>query len=209
MKKIYLNKKIKLRLFALGLTGLISASAFAYSKISFTASADPVQSPAWVDGGMISEGGDAQDKIDAEFNGGLTNTSLGRNELRPLSRPDDVDPAPGLDEIRQQGGLLAQNGSSSGGSPNKAASGGANSNGGSNGGGTSGTGGNAILQIGAPDLGSSFQSVMYLTNAGNDEQTKKAKQLLIDAVIGMVIIVIAWAVGNYVLGLLGIGLISL
>ncbi|MBI2589420.1 hypothetical protein HYW32_00075 [Candidatus Berkelbacteria bacterium] len=50
---------------------------------------------------------------------------------------------------------------------------------------------------------------MYLTNAGNDEQTKKAKQLLIDAVIGMVIIVIAWAVGNYVLGLLGIGSIDI
>lgn len=46
--------------------------------------------------------------------------------------------------------------------------------------------------------------VMYLTAAGNDDQSKKAKQLLFDAVIGLVIVVVAWAVGNWVLQLLGI-----
>ncbi|MBI4032711.1 hypothetical protein HY374_03330 [Candidatus Berkelbacteria bacterium] len=46
--------------------------------------------------------------------------------------------------------------------------------------------------------------VMYLTGAGNEDTVKKARQLLLDAVIGLVIVVIAWAVGNYVLDLLNI-----
>lgn len=46
--------------------------------------------------------------------------------------------------------------------------------------------------------------VMYLASAGNEDGTKKAKALLVDAVIGLVIVVVAWAVGNYVLDLLGI-----
>lgn len=46
--------------------------------------------------------------------------------------------------------------------------------------------------------------VMYLTSAGNEDGTKKARSLLLDAVIGLVLVVIAWAVGNYVLDLLNI-----
>lgn len=46
--------------------------------------------------------------------------------------------------------------------------------------------------------------VQYLTSAGNDEQSKKAKTLLTEAVIGMVLVVIAWPVGLYVLKLLGV-----
>lgn len=46
--------------------------------------------------------------------------------------------------------------------------------------------------------------VMYLTAMGNDDQSKKAKQLIFDAVVGLVLVVVAWAVGNWVLSLLGI-----
>ncbi len=46
--------------------------------------------------------------------------------------------------------------------------------------------------------------VQYLASAGNEEGTKKARQLLLDAVIGIGIVVTAWAVGTYVLQLLGL-----
>lgn len=44
--------------------------------------------------------------------------------------------------------------------------------------------------------------VMYLTSLGNEDGTKKARQLMLDAVIGLVIVVIAWSAGNWVLTLL-------
>lgn len=47
--------------------------------------------------------------------------------------------------------------------------------------------------------------MMYLASAGNDESTKKARQLMLDSVIGLVIVVTAWAVGLYVLRVLGLG----
>ncbi len=47
--------------------------------------------------------------------------------------------------------------------------------------------------------------IQYLGGAGNDEVTKKARQLMLDAVIGLAIVVVAWAVGTYVLSLLGLG----
>lgn len=47
--------------------------------------------------------------------------------------------------------------------------------------------------------------VQYLTAAGNEEQTGKAKRLLVDAVVGLVIVLAAWAVGNFILGRLGVG----
>jgi cytochrome bd-type quinol oxidase subunit 2 len=50
-----------------------------------------------------------------------------------------------------------------------------------------------------------FGGIQYLTAAGNDEATKKARQLMLDAVIGLVIVVTAWAIGTYVLSLLGLG----
>lgn len=46
--------------------------------------------------------------------------------------------------------------------------------------------------------------IQYLTAAGNEDSTKKARQLMLDAVIGLVIVVTSWAVGTYVLSLLGI-----
>lgn len=46
--------------------------------------------------------------------------------------------------------------------------------------------------------------VQYLTAAGNEDSTKKARQLMLDAAIGLVIVVTAWAVGTYVLRLLGV-----
>lgn len=42
--------------------------------------------------------------------------------------------------------------------------------------------------------------VQYLTAAGNDEQTGKAKKLLVDAIIGLVIVLAAWAIGNFIIG---------
>ena len=46
--------------------------------------------------------------------------------------------------------------------------------------------------------------VQYLTSVGNEDTTKKARQLMIDAVIGLVIVVTSWAIGTYILGLLGL-----
>ena len=39
----------------------------------------------------------------------------------------------------------------------------------------------------------------YLTGAGNEEQTGKAKKLMIDAVIGLIITLIAWAAGYWII----------
>lgn len=46
--------------------------------------------------------------------------------------------------------------------------------------------------------------VQYLASAGNEDAAKKAGKLMLDAVIGIVLILISWAVGTYVLGLLGL-----
>lgn len=40
--------------------------------------------------------------------------------------------------------------------------------------------------------------IMYLTSAGNEDASKKAKTLLVDAVIGLVIVAIAWSAGGWV-----------
>lgn len=50
-----------------------------------------------------------------------------------------------------------------------------------------------------------FGGIQYLAAAGNEENTNKAKKLLVDAVVGLVIVVVSWAVGTYILQLLGIG----
>lgn len=47
--------------------------------------------------------------------------------------------------------------------------------------------------------------IQYLAAAGNEDNTNKAKKLLVDAVVGLVIVIVSWAVGTYVLSLLGIG----
>lgn len=41
--------------------------------------------------------------------------------------------------------------------------------------------------------------IMYLTSAGNEDSTGKARKLMIDAVIGMVIVLASWAVGTWIL----------
>ncbi len=47
-----------------------------------------------------------------------------------------------------------------------------------------------------------FGGVQYLTSAGSDDNTKKARQLMLDAIIGLVIVLTSWGVGTYVLQLL-------
>jgi hypothetical protein len=41
--------------------------------------------------------------------------------------------------------------------------------------------------------------IMYLTAAGNDESTKKARSLIVDAVIGLIIVLIAWSAGSWII----------
>lgn len=41
--------------------------------------------------------------------------------------------------------------------------------------------------------------IMYLTAMGNPEQSEKSRKLLIDAVVGLVIVLAAWAIGSWVL----------
>lgn len=41
--------------------------------------------------------------------------------------------------------------------------------------------------------------VQYLSAAGNEEATAKAKKLLVDAVIGLIIVLAAWAIGRFIL----------
>lgn len=49
-----------------------------------------------------------------------------------------------------------------------------------------------------------FGGVTYLTSAGNEEGTGKAKKLLIDAVIGLVIVLVSFAVGTWLLAQFGL-----
>lgn len=41
--------------------------------------------------------------------------------------------------------------------------------------------------------------IQYMTAAGNEENTGKAKKLLVDAVIGLVLTLSAWAIGTFIL----------
>ncbi len=41
--------------------------------------------------------------------------------------------------------------------------------------------------------------VTYLTGAGNDEQTGKGKKMLIDAVVGLFIVLASWGIGTYII----------
>ncbi|MFC1787619.1 Mbov_0395 family pilin-like conjugal transfer protein [Patescibacteria group bacterium] len=47
-----------------------------------------------------------------------------------------------------------------------------------------------------------YAGYLYMTASGDDEKVKKAKKLLGQAVIGMVIIVAAYAIATYVIGAL-------
>ena len=46
--------------------------------------------------------------------------------------------------------------------------------------------------------------IQYLTSAGNEEASGKAKKLLVDAVIGVILVLVAWAAGSWILQLLGL-----
>lgn len=46
--------------------------------------------------------------------------------------------------------------------------------------------------------------IQYLTSAGNEEASGKAKKLLVDAIIGIIIVLAAWAAGSWILQLLGL-----
>lgn len=41
--------------------------------------------------------------------------------------------------------------------------------------------------------------ITYLTGAGNDEQTGKGKKMMIDAVVGIFIVLASWGIGTYIL----------
>lgn len=46
--------------------------------------------------------------------------------------------------------------------------------------------------------------VMYLTAAGNEEATGKAKRLIVDAIVGLVLVLAAYAIGIFILRFLGV-----
>ena len=50
-----------------------------------------------------------------------------------------------------------------------------------------------------------YGGFIYMTSAGNDEQTEKAKKILINAVLGLVVIIMATAIVTIVSGLLSGG----
>ena len=45
--------------------------------------------------------------------------------------------------------------------------------------------------------------IQYLTGAGNEEATGKAKKMMIDAIVGLIIVLASWAIGTWILGRLG------
>jgi cytochrome bd-type quinol oxidase subunit 2 len=50
-----------------------------------------------------------------------------------------------------------------------------------------------------------FGGIQYLTSAGNEEGSTKARKLLVDAVVGLMIVLAAYAIGSWVLGQVGLG----
>lgn len=47
--------------------------------------------------------------------------------------------------------------------------------------------------------------VQYLTSAGNEEASTKAKKLLVDAVIGLVIVIVSWSASEWIFDYIGAG----
>jgi hypothetical protein len=47
-----------------------------------------------------------------------------------------------------------------------------------------------------------YAGVLYFTDAGGEKGAKKAKEILKTAIVGMVIIIAAYAISNYVMGAL-------
>lgn len=46
--------------------------------------------------------------------------------------------------------------------------------------------------------------IQYLTSAGNEEGTGKAKRLLVDAIVGLILTLAAWAIGIFILQQVGL-----
>ena len=42
--------------------------------------------------------------------------------------------------------------------------------------------------------------IQYLTAAGNEEATAKARRLLVDSIVGLIIVLAAFAIGRFILG---------
>ncbi|MBI4022836.1 hypothetical protein HY375_01580 [Candidatus Berkelbacteria bacterium] len=51
-------------------------------------------------------------------------------------------------------------------------------------------------------------AIQYLTAAGNEDNTKKARTLMLDAFVGLILVLAAWAIGTFVLSILGISTTS-
>jgi len=47
--------------------------------------------------------------------------------------------------------------------------------------------------------------IQYLTASGNEETSGKARKILLDAIIGLVIVLAAWGVGSWIISLLSGG----
>lgn len=51
--------------------------------------------------------------------------------------------------------------------------------------------------------------IQYLTASGNEETSGKARKLLLDAIVGLVIVLAAWAIGGWVINQLTGGQVSI
>lgn len=49
-----------------------------------------------------------------------------------------------------------------------------------------------------------FGGIQYLTSAGNEEGSAKARKLLVDAIVGLIIVLAAYALGTWILAQLGL-----
>ena len=47
-----------------------------------------------------------------------------------------------------------------------------------------------------------YGGFLYMTAAGNTEQTKKGGQVIINAILGLIIIVLAYGITTYIIGLI-------
>ena len=53
-----------------------------------------------------------------------------------------------------------------------------------------------------------YGGILYVTSAGNDENVQKAKKILMYAIVGIVVILLSFAIVNTVIGGAGTGDVS-